>query len=184
MSGVSAPGSSASQRLRGVLRSWLQSLSDEPVPERAQRPIRAPAAHAYGWVQVLVADDNPVNLMLVTALMESRGLVPPLATNGAEAVAMACELRFDLILMDINLPGISGHTARALLAADPVTAHIPVIALSANAMPRDIEKGLASGFFRYLTKPIKVGPFMATLDLALHEAGLRTQRRREGAPAP
>ena len=66
--------------------------------------------------------------------------------------------------MDINLPGISGITALRILAQDPATAHIPVIALSANAMPRDIEKGLEAGFFRYLTKPIKVNEFMDTLD--------------------
>ena len=69
--------------------------------------------------------------------------------------------------MDINLPGISGIKALQILADDPGTAHIPVIALSANAIPRDIEKGLEAGFFRYLTKPIKVQEFMNTLDLAL-----------------
>jgi CheY-like chemotaxis protein len=69
--------------------------------------------------------------------------------------------------MDINLPGISGITALKILAEDSLTARIPVIALSANAMPRDIEKGLEAGFFRYLTKPIKVQEFMDTLDEAL-----------------
>jgi CheY-like chemotaxis protein len=69
--------------------------------------------------------------------------------------------------MDINLPGISGITALRILAEDPATAHIPVIALSANAMPHDIEKGLEAGFFRYLTKPIKVNEFMDTLDVTL-----------------
>ena len=54
-----------------------------------------------------------------------------------------------------------------ILAEDPTTAHIPVMALSANAIPRDIEKGLEAGFFRYLTKPIKVTEFMETLDVAL-----------------
>ena len=69
--------------------------------------------------------------------------------------------------MDINLPGISGIEALKILAGDPLTADIPVIALSANAMPRDIEKGLKAGFFRYLTKPIKVLQFMEALDIAL-----------------
>jgi CheY-like chemotaxis protein len=69
--------------------------------------------------------------------------------------------------MDINLPGINGIKARRILADDPATASIPVIALSANAMPRDIEKGLEAGFLRYLTKPIKVAEFMDALDLAL-----------------
>ena len=72
--------------------------------------------------------------------------------------------------MDINLPGISGIEALKILREDPATAHIPVVALSANAMPRDIEKGLQAGFFRYLTKPIKVNEFMETLDVALEFA--------------
>ena len=69
--------------------------------------------------------------------------------------------------MDINLPGISGIEAMRILRADPSTAHIPIIALSANAVPRDIQKGLEAGFFRYLTKPIKVNHFMEALDMAL-----------------
>ena len=72
--------------------------------------------------------------------------------------------------MDINLPGMNGIQALKILAEDPATAHIPVIALSANAMPRDIEKGLEAGFFRYLTKPIKVAELMNTLDEALKSA--------------
>ena len=74
---------------------------------------------------------------------------------------------YDVILMDINLSGISGLTALTILRDSPATASIPVIALSANAMPRDIERGLDAGFFRYLTKPIRVNEFMDTLDLAL-----------------
>ncbi len=69
--------------------------------------------------------------------------------------------------MDINLPGISGIQALKILRKDPATAHIPVIALSANAMHRDIKKGLEAGFFRYLTKPIKVNEFMIALNDAL-----------------
>jgi CheY-like chemotaxis protein len=72
--------------------------------------------------------------------------------------------------MDINLPGISGVEALKILRADPATAHIPVLALSANAMPRDMKKGLDAGFFRYLTKPIMVAEFMDALDTALEFA--------------
>ena len=72
--------------------------------------------------------------------------------------------------MDINLPGISGIQALTLLKADPATAHIPIVALSANAMPREIQKGLAAGFFRYLTKPFKVDELLETLDEALNFA--------------
>jgi len=78
--------------------------------------------------------------------------------------------------MDINLPGISGITALRILADDPATSSIPVIALSANAMPHDIEKGLEAGFFRYLTKPIKVSEFMETLDAALKLSKVGLQR--------
>ena len=69
-----------------------------------------------------------------------------------------------------------------ILAADPATAHIPVVALSANAMPRDIERGLRAGFFRYLTKPIKVNEFMDTLDLALNLE--QSASPRVGVPKP
>jgi CheY-like chemotaxis protein len=89
---------------------------------------------------------------------------------------MARTARPDIILMDINLPGIGGLTALGILAEDPDTMHIPVIALSANAMPDDIEKGMTAGFFRYLTKPIKVRQFMDTLDSALALVKQRAQR--------
>ena len=69
--------------------------------------------------------------------------------------------------MDINLPGISGIRALQLLRDDPLTRHIPVVAISANAMPHDIRKGMEAGFFHYLTKPIRVDAFMKTLDVAL-----------------
>ena len=78
--------------------------------------------------------------------------------------------------MDINLPGISGIQALKILRADPATAHIPVVAISANAIPRGIEKGLEAGFFNYLTKPIKVHQFMDALDVALKFAKTESTR--------
>ena len=81
--------------------------------------------------------------------------------------------------MDINLPGISGIEALKILREDPATAHIPVVAISANAMPRDIEKGLQAGFFWYLTKPIKVKEFMDVLNIALEFAEQRSIRANE-----
>jgi CheY-like chemotaxis protein len=80
--------------------------------------------------------------------------------------------------MDINLPGISGVDALKILREDPATAHIPIVALSANAMPRDIKKGLAAGFFLYLTKPIKVNEFMDALDVALEFAGKHSDKNK------
>jgi CheY-like chemotaxis protein len=93
------------------------------------------------------------------------------ATDGNLGVELARASRPDVILMDISLPGISGIEAMKILRDDAATAHIPVVALSANAIPRDIEKGLEAGFFRYLTKPIKVNEFMDTLNVALEFAG-------------
>jgi PAS domain S-box-containing protein len=120
---------------------------------------------------VLYVEDNPANLMLVEDLVARRTDIRLLsARDGKRGIEIARASLPDVILMDINLPGISGVRALRILAEDPATAHIPVVALSANAIPRDIEKGLEAGFFRYLTKPIKVNEFMETLDVALRFA--------------
>lgn len=120
---------------------------------------------------LLYIEDNPANLMLVEDLIARRPDIKLLtARDGLQGVAIARSALPDVILMDINLPGISGIAALKILAKDQLTAHIPVIALSANAIPRDIAKGLEAGFFRYLTKPIKVNEFMETLDTALQFA--------------
>jgi PAS domain S-box-containing protein len=131
-----------------------------------------PPAHSGAAVQsLLYVEDNPANLMLVQDLVARRHDVRLLsARDGQRGIDIARATLPDVILMDINLPGISGIEALRILAEDPATAHIPVVALSANAIPRDIEKGLRAGFFRYLTKPIKLSEFMDTLDVALRFA--------------
>ena len=117
---------------------------------------------------LLYVEDNQANMELVRQLVARR---PDMRLLGAEdalrGIALAKALQPDVILMDINLPGISGVQALKLLRDDPATLHIPVLALSANAMVRDIEKGLEAGFFRYLTKPIRVSEFMMALDEGL-----------------
>ncbi len=132
----------------------------------------------------LYVEDHPANLMLVEDLIARRSDIQLLtARDGNLGVEIARTALPDVILMDINLPGISGIKALGILADDPTTTHIPVVALSANAMPRDIQKGLDAGFFRYLTKPIKVHEFMDTLDMALDHAGsvaLRRSRETNG----
>ena len=121
-------------------------------------------------------EDNPANLKLVEQLIARRPDMRLLsARDGNLGIQLARANQPEVILMDINLPGISGIEALKILREDPATAHIPVVALSANAMPRDIEKGLQAGFFRYLTKPIKVNEFMDTLDVALEFARQRSQ---------
>jgi PAS domain S-box-containing protein len=122
-------------------------------------------AHSH---TLLYVEDNPANLMLVEDLIARRPDIRLLtARDATRGIEIARAELPDVILMDINLPGISGIKALKILLEDASTASIPVIALSANAIPRDIEKGLEAGFFRYLTKPIKVNEFMNTLDVAL-----------------
>lgn len=98
---------------------------------------------------LLYVEDNRANMALVEQLIARR---PDMRLFGAEdamrGIALAREHHPDIILLDINLPGISGLQALLILKADSSTAHIPIMALSANAMPRDIERGLASGFYR------------------------------------
>jgi CheY-like chemotaxis protein len=121
---------------------------------------------------LLYVEDNPANLMLVEDLIGRRSDIRLIhARDGIRGVEMALKFQPDVILMDINLPGISGIQALNVLAQQ--APHIPVVALSANALPRDIEKGLEAGFFRYLTKPIKINEFMAVLDETL--AFVKTQ---------
>jgi PAS domain S-box-containing protein len=125
---------------------------------------------------LLYVEDNPANLMLVEQIMEGHPHVNMFsALNGNQGVALARAHHPDVILMDINLPGISGIEAMNILRKDQSTKHIPIIALSANAMLRDIEKGLEAGFFRYLTKPIKINEFMNALDGALEFAENKRQ---------
>jgi PAS domain S-box-containing protein len=120
---------------------------------------------------LLYVEDNPANLMLVEDLVARRSDLRLIsASDGRRGVEAALASLPDVILMDINLPGISGIEALKILSEDLTTAHIPIIALSANAIPRDIAKGLEAGFFRYLTKPIKIDEFMDSLDLALASA--------------
>ena len=141
-----------------------------------------PTAVAQARVQVnaqlrtlLYVEDNPASLMLVEGLIARRTDIRLItAGDGNRGIEIARVSLPDVILMDINLPGISGIKALRILAEDPSTAHIPVVALSANAIPRDIQKGLEAGFFRYLTKPIKVNEFMDTLDEALRFSKTRS----------
>jgi PAS domain S-box-containing protein len=123
---------------------------------------------------VLYIEDNPANLKLVEQLIARRADLRMLsAVTGQRGVELACSALPQVIVMDINLPDISGIEALSILRRNPATTAIPVVALSANAMPRDIEKGLRAGFFRYVTKPIKIDQFMDALAEAVAFADSR-----------
>ena len=126
------------------------------------------AANGTPLRTLLYIEDNPANLELVKQLIARRPDLRLLsAPDGASGIESARVNQPDIILMDINLPGMNGVEAMKILSTLPSTVHIPVIALSANVMPADISKGLAAGFYMYLTKPIKFDLFMEALDKAL-----------------
>ncbi|MDI1361327.1 PAS domain S-box protein [Methylotenera sp.] len=148
----------------------LDQTSQSDIDNQHQLPLPTPQQphHDALLYTLLYIEDNPANLMLVEDIIARRPDIRLLsAKNARQGIKLARAALPDVILMDINLPGFSGYDAFDMLFDDPLTSHIPVVALSANAMPRDIEKGLDAGFFRYLTKPIKVKEFMETMDLAL-----------------
>ena len=154
--------------------------------EAAQAATLAPVAlDGRPLRTVQYVEDNQANLEVVAQLIARRQDLRLLtAGNGHLGVEYARACVPDVILMDINLPGLSGTAAMQLLRTDPATTHIPVIALSANAVPRDIEQGLAAGFFNYITKPIVVSRFMDALDVALLFAERDAdERARAGALA-
>jgi PAS domain S-box-containing protein len=136
--------------------------------DEAMALVQPHAPRKAGLHTLLYVEDNPANLKLVEQIIARQPDINLLtAANGNSGIEIARASLPDVILMDINLPGINGFEALEILRSDPVTAHIPVIALSANAMPLDIERGLKAGFFRYIVKPIKINMFMEALDLAL-----------------
>jgi PAS domain S-box-containing protein len=117
---------------------------------------------------LLYVEDNPANLKLIEQLLARRSDLRLLsAADGNLGIEFARAHQPDVILMDINLPGINGIEAMKILRADPSTTNIPIIAVSANALPRDIEMCLALGFFDYLTKPIRLDELVRTIDSAL-----------------
>jgi CheY-like chemotaxis protein len=117
---------------------------------------------------LLYVEDNPANLKLVEEMIGFRSDVRLISAPDARlGIELARVHRPRAILMDLHLPGMSGADALKILRDDRRTADIPVIAITAEAMPRDIARGLAIGFFRYLTKPVMLDAFAEALDSAL-----------------
>ncbi|MFA6903993.1 MAG: response regulator [Gallionellaceae bacterium] len=152
----------------------LNAIAD---PYRTGTESTAPTMHQphmrrnTGKHTLLYVEDSPANMQIVEQLILRQPDIHLLtAVNGSNGIEIARTSRPDVILMDINLPDMSGYKALDVLRDDPATAHIPVIALSANALPINIDSGLQAGFFRYLTKPIKINELMYELDVALEFA--------------
>jgi CheY-like chemotaxis protein len=159
---------------RSVLGEGSEFWVDLPVhasPARRSAPPRAVDAVSLavdGSRVVLYIEDNPANVLFMTDLMSHFENIDLVVAPSAElGIALARTRSPAAILMDINLPGMSGHQALHVLRASPTTAHIPVIALTAAASESDRQRGEQSGFYRYLTKPLRVDELLSALEAAL-----------------
>ena len=128
---------------------------------------------------VLVVEDNPMNLMLTRAVLERGGFRTEAAQSAEDALHQLQLSRPDLILMDVELPGRDGLSLTRQLKADPATAGIPIVAVTAHAMQEDRARVLAAGCDGYITKPISPRSFTAQL-----EAVLRARREEQEGEGP
>ncbi|MGM0595179.1 MAG: PAS domain-containing protein [Pseudomonadota bacterium] len=120
---------------------------------------------------VLYIEDNPVNLKLVSQLLGRRGHIHLLTAHEPQlGLELAAAHRPALILLDTNMPEMDGYQVLERLRAEPQLCDIPVVAVTANAMPRDIERGRAAGFDDYLTKPLNIPQFISTVERFLRAA--------------
>jgi CheY-like chemotaxis protein len=124
----------------------------------------------------LVVEDNPLNLELVTDVLQAAGYRVWQARTAEEALRLAQRVLPDVILMDLSLPGIDGLAATKALKADPATAHLPVVALTARAMKGDEQSALNAGCDGYLAKPIDTRTFPACIVGFIEAAGSRKSR--------
>lgn len=117
--------------------------------------------------RILIVEDNPANMKLVSLLLTKVGHLPLCAVDAEVGLTMARVERPDLILMDVQLPGMDGLAATRLLKQDPATATIPIIALTALAMKEDQEKTRAAGCDGYIAKPLRYRELYAAIDALL-----------------
>ncbi|NRF66473.1 response regulator [Aquincola sp. S2] len=151
---------------------WVDLDGSAPAVDVAAAPALPPrpqpATGEGARATVLCVEDNPTNLRLVEEIFAGRDDLQLItAQDGLLGVEMARVYQPDVIVMDNNMPRMTGREAQAILHQDPMTAHIPIIALTANAMPQAVADGLAAGFFRYLTKPVAQEDLLDAIDSAL-----------------
>ncbi len=153
---------------------WIELDGSAPAAATsapAAAALAQPAARDGSKPSLLYVEDNPANLRLVEQVLRFHADLHLLAAHdGIQGVALARAEKPDVILMDMNLPGLSGAEAQRILREDPATRHIPIIALTANAMPHDVQAGLDAGFYRYITKPIEIEELIEAVNSALGAA--------------
>ena len=123
--------------------------------------------------KILIVEDNADNMILLEFVLKSAGHTVLAATDAEAGLTMARDEQPNLILMDIQLPGMDGFAATAMLKQDPATAGIPVIALTAMAMKEDQEKSQAAGCDAYISKPLRYQELYAAIDALLAKRGLQ-----------
>ncbi|MEO5764560.1 MAG: response regulator [Casimicrobiaceae bacterium] len=120
---------------------------------------------------ILIVEDNDKNMKLVRDVLQVKGFQTIEAGTAEDGLRLAAECLPDLILMDIQLPGMSGVDALKLLRADPATAAIPIAAVTASVMQQDRAMIMDAGFDAYVSKPISLKEFLATVRALLERAG-------------
>jgi CheY-like chemotaxis protein len=115
-------------------------------------------------VNVLVIEDNPLNMELILEILRSQGFTVDTADDGEKAIKMTETSTYDLILMDIALPGIDGIEATKIIRSKPKFKNVPVFALTAFAMAGDRERLLKAGFNEYISKPLDVHEFIKKME--------------------
>jgi len=153
-------------RQSDLLEAILAALGKAPEKERATVITRHTLRENRRKLQILLAEDNPVNQQLAVRVLEKRGHIVTVAANGAEALALLEGSRFDLVLMDVQMPTMNGFQATAAIRKQEETAgkHLPIIAMTAHAMEGDRERCLAAGMDAYVAKPIKVADLIVAIE--------------------
>jgi len=161
----STPGVGSVFELR-LAAGHCQPAAVAGVAADAYSPLAAAAPPpATPRATLLYVEDNPVNALIISELVARRGdLQLHIAVDGVSGVRRALELRPDLVLLDMQLPDIDGHEVLRRLRAHPSLAQVPVVALSANAMPEEVDRALRAGMSDYWTKPLNFTAFMASLE--------------------
>ena len=156
------------EELLNAVLGTLGLAAPPPQPEPPPAPVSAP--HELPGRRILIAEDHPVNLKLVKKLLEKRSFIPTAATNGEEVLQALDGNIFDLILMDVQMPGMDGlQTAAAIREREKSTGgHIPILAMTAHAMNRDREKCLEAGMDAYVSKPLSPAELYRAIDELLN----------------
>lgn len=154
------------QVARPLTRQHLLQALGHALQEPAENPAgsQAPAAAPRKQARVLLVEDNPVNQLVAKGMLSKQGIDVTLANNGEQALERLQEETVDLVLMDCNMPIMDGYEASRRIRANPTWQHLPIIALTANALSEERERCLAAGMSDYLAKPFRREELLGLLD--------------------